>query len=68
MLKKVNLRAFLTKKHGKRGKKTKREREKRKSDLTVKFRERNCDEEAAVHLDQQMTDHISAGHLSPAAV
>lgn len=44
------------------------EREVKESELTVKFRERNCDEAAAVHLDQQMTDHISAGHLSPAAV
>lgn len=53
-------------------KETKSEKERatevKESELTVKFKERKCDEAAAVHLDQQMTDHISAGHLSPAAV
>lgn len=42
-------------------------RRKSESELTVKFKQRKCDGAAALHLDQQMTDHISAGHLSPAA-
>lgn len=42
-------------------------RKKSETELTVKFRQRKCDRAAALHLDQQMTDHVSAGHLSPAA-
>lgn len=57
-----------TEKETKSVRKREREGEVRESELTVNFNEGNCDEAAAVHLDQQMTDHISAGHLSPAAV